>query len=520
MTQPFDLDRALTELTQAKGSDLHLGAGSVPMMRVDGELTPMTQYEAFTPDSLRGALLAILTPDQRERMMNDLELDLAYAAQGVGRFRVNMFWQRSSPGAVFRHIESNIQPLEKLGMPAKVRDFAFLPRGMVLVTGPTGSGKSTTLASIIDVVNEERACHIMTVEDPIEYLHRNKKSIVNQREVGSDTHNFASALKHVLRQDPDVILVGELRDLESISVALTAAETGHLVLATLHTVDAAQSVDRIIDVFPPEQQGQIKTQLAGSLRGVISQTLLRKKGGGRVVATELLTMTPAVGNLVREGKTHQIYSTLQSGAEYGMHTMDQSLAELVNRGIVSYQEAKDKAGDLPSFEALVGMQSGAARSTMASGYGNDPSEGDLSAPMVLPSAAPSQSPSVPSAPASAAPSIPAPAMPQFGTSVPSASAAPVSNPSVPTAPTGQAEPGAGGAAQPASGGLPQFGTTTPFDQAREDAGYGVRRRGAAPADENDPTRTMNYPFADDFGGAPAEPPSTPLGNITSRRERR
>ena len=349
----FDLDQALRTVAQHEGSDLHLAVGSVPMMRHDGHIMPLPgEHERFTPDELRRVLSGMLTPEQREVLDRELELDLAYSAPGIARFRVNLYWQRGSMGGAFRLIQNEIRSLEALGMPTQLRDFAYLPRGMVLVTGPTGSGKSTTLASLIDVVNRERASHIMTVEDPIEFLHRHQKSIVNQREVGSDTHTFAAALKHVLRQDPDVILVGELRDLESISVALTAAETGHLVFATLHTVDAAQSIDRIVDVFPPYQQGQIRTQLAGSLQGVLSQTLLRKRGGGRVVATELLKMTPAISHLVREGKSHQIYSMLQSGGEQSMHTMDQSLAALVRDGVVDYNEARDKASDLASFESL------------------------------------------------------------------------------------------------------------------------------------------------------------------------
>ncbi|MBC9925927.1 MULTISPECIES: type IV pilus twitching motility protein PilT [unclassified Leucobacter] len=349
----FDLDQALRTVAQQEGSDLHLAVGSVPMMRHDGHIMPLPgEHERFTPDELRRVLSGMLTPEQREVLDRELELDLAYSAPGIARFRVNLYWQRGSMGGAFRLIQNEIRALDALGMPPQLKDFAYLPRGMVLVTGPTGSGKSTTLASLIDVVNRERASHIMTVEDPIEFLHRHQKSIVNQREVGSDTHTFAAALKHVLRQDPDVILVGELRDLESISVALTAAETGHLVFATLHTVDAAQSIDRIVDVFPPYQQGQIRTQLAGSLQGVLSQTLLRKRGGGRVVATELLKMTPAISHLVREGKSHQIYSMLQSGGEQGMHTMDQSLAALVRDGVVDYSEARDKASDLASFESL------------------------------------------------------------------------------------------------------------------------------------------------------------------------
>ncbi len=365
MTQPFDLDQALTYVASVHASDLHLGAGTVPMYRHDGQLVPLPgDFAKFTPDSLKESLYGILSPDQKQNFERDLELDLAYSAAGMGRFRVNLYWQRNSIGAAFRYIDNRIRSLDELQVPSAVREFAYLPRGLVLVTGPTGSGKSTTLAALIDVINTERACHIMTVEDPIEFLHSHKKSVVNQREVGTDTHTFGAALKHVLRQDPDVILVGELRDLESISVALTAAETGHLVFATLHTVDAAQSIDRIVDVFPAHQQGQIRTQLGGALQGVVSQTLLRKIGGGRVVATEILKTTPAIGHLVREGKSHQIYSHLQSGSEHGMHTMDQALAGLVKRGIVSYDEAREKASDLASFESLadrgqVDLQTGA-----------------------------------------------------------------------------------------------------------------------------------------------------------------
>lgn len=359
MVNSFVLDEALAYMSSVGASDLHLGVGSVPMIRVDGELTPLPgDFGRFTREDLEQILYPTLTHEQRETLQHDLELDLAYSATGIGRFRVNLYWQRQSLGAAFRLIDGNIRSLEELGLPEQVKDFAYLPRGLVLVTGPTGSGKSTTLASLIDVVNRDRACHVMTVEDPIEFLHRNQRSIVNQREVGTDTHSFAKALKHVLRQDPDVILVGELRDLESISVALTAAETGHLVFATLHTVDAAQTIDRIVDVFPPHQQSQVRTQLAGNLQGVVSQTLLKKRGGGRVVATEVLRMTSAVGHQVREGKTHQIYSMLQAGGEQGMHTMDQALAKLVQAGIVEYNEAREKSSDIASFESLIARPAG------------------------------------------------------------------------------------------------------------------------------------------------------------------
>jgi twitching motility protein PilT len=282
--------------------------------------------------------------------------------RGLARFRVNLYQQRESLGAAFRLIPYEIKPLEQLGVPPVVANFAGLPRGLVLVTGPTGSGKSTTLAAIIDLANRTRADHIMTVEDPIEFLHRHKRALVNQREVGEDTHSFAAALKHVLRQDPDIILVGEMRDLETISVALTAAETGHLVFATLHTQDAAQTIDRVIDVFPAHQQAQVRTQLAGALQGVVSQTLCKRADApGRVVATEVLVATPAVRNLVREGKTHQIYSAMQAGAQQGMHTLDQHLAELVKAGRISYETGLERAHHAEDFNRLTGrFSSGAA----------------------------------------------------------------------------------------------------------------------------------------------------------------
>src|SRR5690606_18004478 len=270
------------------------------------------------------------------------------------RFRVNLYQQRHNMGAAFRLIPTEIKPLSALGVPESIGSFAKLPRGLVLVTGPTGSGKSTTLAALIDLVNRTRTDHIMTVEDPIEFLHGNHKSLVNQREVGHDTHSFAAALKHVLRQDPDVILVGELRDLETISVALTAAETGHLVFATLHTQDAPQTIDRIIDVFPPHQQGQVRAQLAATLQGVVCQTLVRQaSGSGRVVATEIMVATPAVANLIREGKTYQVPSAMQAGRELGMHTLDQHLAELVNAGRITHAAAMEKVQDPIGFKALV-----------------------------------------------------------------------------------------------------------------------------------------------------------------------
>jgi twitching motility protein PilT len=297
----------------------------------------------------------ILTQKQRERFEEHLELDTSHSIPDRGRFRVNMFIQRDSVGAVMRAIPSEIIPLEQLQLPESVLQFTEVPRGLVLVTGPTGSGKSTTLASMLDVINTQQTRHIMTVEDPIEFVHRHKKCVVNQREVGEDTHSFGSALKHVLRQDPDVILLGEMRDLETISTALTAAETGHLVFATLHTQDAPQSIDRMIDVFPPEQQQQVRVQLAVTLQGVITQTLLKTRDGrGRVAACEILVAIPAVRNLIREGKAHQIYSTMQAGAKHGMQTMDQSLANLVKSGRIDMSSAIEKCADETNLKTLIG----------------------------------------------------------------------------------------------------------------------------------------------------------------------
>jgi twitching motility protein PilT len=300
-------------------------------------------------------MYAIVTQKQREKFEAELELDFAYAVPGKARFRVNLYRQRDALGAAFRLIPYEIKKLEDLGVPPSVANLAMLPRGFVLVTGPTGSGKSTTLASIIDLANRQRRDHIMTCEDPIEFLHNHQSSLVNQREVGEDTHSFQKALKHVLRQDPDIILVGEMRDLETISVALTAAETGHLVFATLHTQDAAQTIDRVIDVFPPHQQQQVRVQLAGALQGVVCQTLARTYDGkGRVVACEILVATPAIRNLIREGKTHQIYSSLQAGAKYGMQTMDQHLADLVKTGRISYETGLEKCHHTEDFNRLAG----------------------------------------------------------------------------------------------------------------------------------------------------------------------
>nr|WP_269204586.1 type IV pilus twitching motility protein PilT [Motilibacter deserti] len=350
-----DLPALLVRTLDSGASDLHLTAGARPALRVHGELRQLEGEPLLRPGTLQRAVYGMLTQRQRERLEETLELDLAYSLPGRARFRVNVFRQRDSLGAVFRVIPFEIRPLEQLDVPPAVAGFAALERGFVLVTGPTGSGKSTTLAALLDLANRTRNDHIVTVEDPIEFLHSHQRSLVNQREVGEDTLSFQDALKHVLRQDPDIILVGELRDLETISVALTAAETGHLVLATLHTQDAAQTIDRLIDVFPPHQQQQVRTQLAAALQGVVCQTLVKRADGtGRVVAAEVLVVTPAVRNMIRDGKTHQIYSAMQAGAAHGMQSMDQSLAQLVRQGRVTYDTALEKCHNVEDFKRLTG----------------------------------------------------------------------------------------------------------------------------------------------------------------------
>ena len=351
----ISLPEVLDTMMEMGASDLHLTANARPAVRVHGGLKQLDNFPVLEPDMIQRVIYGALTQGQREKFEENLELDFSYTLPGSGRFRVNVYRQREALGAAFRMIPFEIKPLEELGVPPAVRDFAAQPRGFVLVTGPTGSGKSTTLASLIDHANETRDEHIMTVEDPIEFLHEHKNCLVNQREVGEDTWSFGAALKHVLRQDPDIILVGEMRDLETIQVALTAAETGHLVFATLHTQDAAQTIDRVIDVFPPHQQQQVRQQLAGALQGVVCQTLCKTKDGkGRAVATEVLVVTPAVRNLIREGKTHQIYSSMQAGAKHGMHTMDQHLAQLVSQGKISYEVGVEKCHHLEDFNRLCG----------------------------------------------------------------------------------------------------------------------------------------------------------------------
>ncbi|MDO8885584.1 type IV pilus twitching motility protein PilT [Candidatus Oleimmundimicrobium sp.] len=339
-----DLIKLLPKILESNASDLHITAGMPPIMRVNGKLTHIGEYPKLMPTDTKEIIYSILTQDQREKLERDWELDFSYGISGKGRFRVNVYYQRNALGAAFRAIPVEIKTLEELGLPPSLADLAAKPRGFVIVTGPTGSGKTTTLATLIDMINETRAEHIMTVEDPIEFLHKHKKCMINQREVGSDTKSFTNALKYVLRQDPDIILIGEMRDLETIQAALTAAETGHLVFATLHTQDAPQTIDRIIDVFPPYQQQQVRIQLAGTLQGIVAQQLLPKKdGNGRVVGIEILIPTSGIRNMIREAKTHQIYSAMQTGQRYGMRTMDQCIAELYKKGLISLDTALARA---------------------------------------------------------------------------------------------------------------------------------------------------------------------------------
>ncbi len=365
---------ALDEVVALGGSDLHIARDSPPMIRVDGELKPISSAQPWSRAEVATILFSIMNDRQRDEFGQEWERDFAISPRGDARFRVNYYLDRDSIAGAFRLVPNEIKSLKQLGVPGVVSQFAALPRGLVLVTGPTGSGKSTTLAALVDLVNRTRADHIVTIEDPIEFVHQNHRSLVNQREVGRDTHSFGDALKRVLRQDPDVILIGELRDLETVSTALTAAETGHLVFATLHTQSAAQTIDRIIDVFPPHQQSQVRSQLALTLQGVVCQTLLpRATGQGRIIATEIMMTTGAIANLIREGKTYQITSALQAGRESGMHTMDQHLADLVNSHMVTHEAAQAKMQDPENFNRLVhrtgAAGDGAGSAPFADGFG-------------------------------------------------------------------------------------------------------------------------------------------------------
>ncbi len=348
-----DINKLLKLMVERKASDLHITAGAPASLRVDERLVPIDD-KVLSPADAKDIIYSMLSDSQKEKFESDLELDMAFGIQNLGRFRVNVFRQRDSVGTSIRLIPNEIWPFEKCGLPVKVViDLCNRPKGLVLVTGATGSGKSTTLASMIDWINSNRACHIVTIEDPIEFIHTNKKAIVNQREVYSDTHSFGGSLKHVLRQDPDVILIGEMRDLETIESALIIAETGHLVFATLHTSDCVQTINRIIDVFPAYQQQQIRTQLSFVMVGALSQQLIpRAKGTGRALATEVMIVTPAVRSLVRESKLHQIYSIIQTSQKDGMKTMNQALYELCQNKIISYEEAVDRSTDPEDLNRL------------------------------------------------------------------------------------------------------------------------------------------------------------------------
>jgi len=343
----------LEEVVKKKASDLHLQVGIPPMLRVDGSLIPVTGADPLTDETVETLIFAILDEDQKQILLKDKEFDFSFAFGDLGRFRVNAFHERGNLAAALRLITNDILSIEQLGMPAVVNKFAEYPRGLVLVTGPTGSGKSTSLAALINKINTEKSAHIITIEDPIEYTHKSKKSVIVQREVHYDTYSFSAALRSALREDPDVVLIGEMRDLETIASAITIAETGHLVFATLHTNSAAQSIDRMIDVFPPHQQPQIRAQLSNILMAICSQRLVPSIGGGRVVAAEILVATPAVRNIIREGKTHQLDAVIQTGAEFGMQSMDKQLVSLIHAGTISYDEARNFAIDVDELDRLM-----------------------------------------------------------------------------------------------------------------------------------------------------------------------
>ncbi|MBN1823962.1 MAG: type IV pilus twitching motility protein PilT [Endomicrobiales bacterium] len=349
----MNMQDLLLMLMEKKASDLHITVGVPPVLRVDGEIMP-TQYEKLTSDVCQRLVYSLLTDAQKEKFEATNELDLSFGIKGVGRVRMNVFRQRGSIAAALRSIPQKIMTFEELNLPPVVYELMKLQKGLVLVTGPTGSGKSTTLASMIDYLNDHRTGHIVTIEDPIEYVHLHKQSIINQREVGSDTNSFVNALKYVLRQDPDIILVGEMRDLETISAALTLAETGHLVFATLHTTDTSSSINRIIDVFPPHQQAQVRAQLSMVLQSVFCQQLLaHASGSGRVLSCEALMVTPAIRNLIREMKTEQIYLAIQTGGKFGMQTMNQSLFDLYSKRQIPYQTALEASTDPDDLKRMM-----------------------------------------------------------------------------------------------------------------------------------------------------------------------
>jgi twitching motility protein PilT len=355
MAQPAQsIDHLLEEMVARGASDLHISVNSPPAIRVRGHIERLDEYEAMSAETTQQLLYRVLSSEQQKHLEIKRQLDFAHQVPGVARFRVNVYFQRECIGGAFRVIPEEIKTMEELGLPATLHELAEKPRGIVLVTGPTGSGKSTTLAAIVDEINRTRPEHILTIEDPIEFVHRHKRCIVNQREIGVDAVSFAEGLRAALRQDPDVILVGEMRDLETISTALTAAETGHLVFGTLHTQSAPSTIDRIIDVFPPEQQEQVRIMIAGSLQGVVTQALLPTADGtGRVAALEVLFPDDAVRNLIRQGKVEQIYSVMQTNTSRGMQTMEQALAELVLRGVITFETALTRSSRKEQLEGLL-----------------------------------------------------------------------------------------------------------------------------------------------------------------------
>ncbi len=352
----FNLRSLLEEMIQKDASDLHITAAERPKLRVDGDMSDSSVADVLTPKDTLQLAYSVLTENQKKRFETEDELDFSFGIQNLARFRGNVFKQRGCVAMVIRMIPFNVRTFQDLGLPAVIAKLAERPRGLILVTGPTGSGKSTTLAAIIDKINKERKGHIITVEDPIEFIHRHQSCIVNQREIGTDTKSFASALKYALREDPDVILVGEMRDLETVAAALTIAETGHLVLATLHTNSAAESINRVIDVFPSNQQSQVRAQLAFVLEGVVTQTLLPKlKGRGRSMAAEIMVATPAIRALIRDDKVHQIYSAMQSGKKFGMQTMNDALYQLYTSREVAQEECERVSHDPKEFLRMIGV---------------------------------------------------------------------------------------------------------------------------------------------------------------------
>ncbi len=347
------IELLLEEVVKRKASDLHLQVGLPPILRIDGNLAPIQGTTALQEADAENLIFSLLDEDQKQILLRDKEFDFSFAFGDLGRFRVNAFHERGNLAASMRLIPNEVRTVEQLGLPATINKFTQYPRGLVLITGPTGSGKSTTLAALIEKINAEQARHIITVEDPIEYTHKSRRSVIVQREVHYDTYSFSSALRSSLRQDPDIVLIGEMRDLETIAAAITIAETGHLVFATLHTNNAAQSIDRLIDVFPPHQQAQVRAQLGNSLMAICSQRLIPALAGGRVAATEIMIATPAVRNIIREGKNYQLEAVIQTGSEYGMQSMDRTLVNLVHGGTISYDEARNYAVDQQELDRLM-----------------------------------------------------------------------------------------------------------------------------------------------------------------------